>query len=339
MHDCRKTEERLMDLVFDELPEDERRQTLAEVESCGPCSSEYQAFRKTLSTFDEAAAAMMPDENYWNGYEARLRTKLAADERPNLWQRWLGAVGGLTTRPVWAMSLAALLLAALLMWAWLKQPSDKPQPPQQAENPTIITPDSKEKESIAASPGDDDEKQKSIPPEPRHQHKNVRQPKSKQLAAIRDDKPARQMKEFDQPAQPEPSPVVVSLGQSLASASVVDDDTLKHFEKAQIFLRAFRNLNAAESDSAFAIADDKQRSRMLLFKNVLLRREAEAKGNRPVEQVLNDLEPLLIDIANLSDKATRDDIRAIRERLQKRELIATLQVYAARPVIARANTD
>src|SRR5688572_6611726 len=131
MHNCRKTEERLMDLVFNELPEDERRQTLAEVESCGPCSSEYQAFRKTLSTFDEAAAVMMPDENYWNGYEARLRAKLAADERPNLWQRLLDAVGVLPTRPVWAMSLAALLLVALLMWGWLKQPSDKPQPPQQ----------------------------------------------------------------------------------------------------------------------------------------------------------------------------------------------------------------
>ena len=94
---------------------------------------------------------------------------------------------------------------------------------------------------------------------------------------------------------------------------------------------AFRDVDAA--------ADEKQRARTLLFKNVLLRREAEVKGNQPVEQVLSDLEPLLLDIANLSDRVTVDEIQAIHERLQKREVIATLQVYAARPVIARAEVD
>lgn len=344
MHDCRKIEESLMDLVFNELSEEERRQTLAEVESCEHCRAEYQAFEKTLSVVDRVSTSMMPDENYWNGYEARLRAKLAGDVRPNLWQRVLETAGVLTTRPAWAMSLAALLLIALLMWAVLTQRSDKIQQPQRAEDkPAIVQPgdDDKEKqrEGIARSSGDDDEKKKSIRQEPNQQHKNMSQPKPRHLLAIRPDRPAKHPKAFDKPAQIPPSPVVVNAEQTVASASPVDEDTLKHFEKAQIFLRSFRNLQAAESDSAFEVADDKQRSQALLFKNVLLRREAEAKGNRPVEQVLSDLEPLLVDIANLSDKATRDEIGAIRERLQKREMIATLQIYSARPVLARAVTD
>ena len=64
MHDCRKTEERLIDLIFDELTEDQYRQTLAEVESCEHCRAEYQAIEKTLSAFDEISASLMPDETY-----------------------------------------------------------------------------------------------------------------------------------------------------------------------------------------------------------------------------------------------------------------------------------
>src|SRR5687768_1335667 len=121
MHDCRKIEESLMDLVFNELDEDRRRQVLAEVESCEPCRAEYRSLEKTLSTFDTVTAAMTPDENYWNGYEARLRAKLAADQRPNLRQRLLETVGVWLARPAWAMSLALLLWLALLMWAVLTQ--------------------------------------------------------------------------------------------------------------------------------------------------------------------------------------------------------------------------
>jgi hypothetical protein len=346
MHDCRKIEESLTDLVFNELPEDQRKLALTEVENCEHCRAEYRSLEKTLSTFDTVSAAMTPDESYWNGYEARLRAKLAGDLRPNLWQWLLESAGVLITRPAWAMSLALLLWFALLVWAVLTQTYYQPQAPVQAEEkPATVRPgdDGKEKprEKVAQSPEGDREKETDIQQESDRRPKRdfIRQPKPKQLLAGDIHKPAKQMKSPDTQAQTASLPVVVNLEQTLAGASVVDEDTLKHFEKAQIFLRSFRNLKAGESDSAFEVADDKQRSQTLLFKNVLLRREAEAKGNRPVEQVLSDLEPLLIDIANLSDKAARDEIGAIRERLQKKEMIATLQIYSARPVIARAATD
>jgi hypothetical protein len=340
MHNCQKIEERLIDLVFDELGETERKQTLAEVESCDHCRAEYQSFAATLSVVDQASVAMMPDEQYWNGYEARLRAKLAADERPNLWQGLLDTFGAWITRPAWAMSMALVLWLALLMWAVLTQTTDIPKPPQQAKDePTIVKPDEKDKEqenTVATSPQGDDEKP--------HKASNLQQKKAflrhpKQAVAANRNDLMKQSRELDKTLQT-PTPIfAANVEQGSAGTSFVDSETLKHFEKAQLFLRAFRNIDSAESASPVEIADDKQRSRALLFKNVLLRREAQAKGNLPVEQVLSDLEPLLLDIANLPDKATPDDIRTIHERVQKREMIATLQVYSARPVIARAISD
>jgi hypothetical protein len=343
MHNCQKIEERLIDLVFDELNEDDRKRTLAEVESCDHCHAEYQSFAKTLSAVDQASAALTPDEQYWNGYEARLRAKLAADERPNLWQRLLETFGAWITRPAWAMSIALVLWLALLMWAVLTQTTDIPTSPQQAkDNPEIVKPDEKDKQpenKIASSPAVDEEKQHNIEPVVNPPQKKASPHQPRQTLAVHKDNPAKQPEEFNKTLPTQIPLVAPNVEQSFVGASLVNDETLKHFEKAQLFLRAFRNLDSAENTSTIEIAEDKQRSRALLFKNVLLRREAEAKGNLPVEQVLSDLEPLLLDIANLPDKATPDDIRTIHERVQKREMIATLQVYSARPIIARAISD
>src|SRR5690349_3159026 len=148
MHDCRKIEERLMDLVFDELSEDERQRTLAEIERCGRCQAEYEALSKTLSVFNEVSASLMPDEEFWNGYEARLQRKLAADEPLSWWQRWRASVKDSMMKPAWALSLAALLLLALLLWALVRQPVEKAPAPQNAhDQPAVIKPEEPKKEN------------------------------------------------------------------------------------------------------------------------------------------------------------------------------------------------
>jgi hypothetical protein len=347
MHDCQKIEERLIDLVFNELGEDERRQTLAEVDSCEHCRAEYQALAQTLSVVDQASAAMAPDEEYWNAYEAGLRVKLAADQGPmplSSWrQRWREALTVLTARPAWAMSVALLLGLALFLWAVLTQMNYQSKAPLEAQDkPANVQPHgsdkAEEKGSTTALRGDEKTPPDVRPsPNPKQKKNGLRH--SNQTVAARTARPTKRPEEFDKAVEPQAPQVATTFEQASGGAALLDNDTLRHFEKAQMFLRAFRNLDAAGSAPALEMADDKQRSRALLFKNVLLRREAEAKGNLPVGQVLSDLEPLLLDIANLADKATAYEIRTIHERLQKREIIATLQVYAARPVIARAISD
>ena len=112
----------------------------------------------------------------------------------------------------------------------------------------------------------------------------------------------------------------------------VDAETARHIERAQALLRSFRN---TEGGAEFDLSYERQSSERLLARNVLLRRDAEAKGNLPVQDLLGSLEPFLIDIAHLPDAPTTDDVRAIQTRMEKKEIMTALQVYSA-PMLSRS---
>jgi len=106
-------------------------------------------------------------------------------------------------------------------------------------------------------------------------------------------------------------------------------ETARHIERAQLLLRAFRNTRDSSAQPDPDLSYEKQRSRGLLSKNILLRRDAEAKGNMPAEELLGSLEPFLLDIANLPERPSSDEVRSIKERMQKKEIVSALQVYSA----------
>jgi hypothetical protein len=114
----------------------------------------------------------------------------------------------------------------------------------------------------------------------------------------------------------------------------VDAEIARHIERSQVLLRSFKNTRDDGKQIDPEILYEKQQSRTLLYKNVLLRRDAEAKGNMPVEELLGGLEPFLLDIANLPDRFSNDDVRSIKERMQKKEIISALQIYSA-PTLSR----
>jgi hypothetical protein len=68
----------------------------------------------------------------------------------------------------------------------------------------------------------------------------------------------------------------------------------------------------------------------LLNENIVLRRDAEMKAKFPTKSLLTDLEPFLIDIANLPDQARPEDVRVIKERVQRTEIVAALLDYQNR---------
>jgi len=118
-------------------------------------------------------------------------------------------------------------------------------------------------------------------------------------------------------------------GEAAGGVALVDFEVANHLERAQMLLQSFRNTAGPDSTTAPDVSYEKERSRDLLAKNVLLRRDAEAKGNNQVGRVLGSLEPLLLDIANLPAKPAAEDITAIKDRIQKTEMVATLQVHSA----------
>lgn len=51
---CRENEERLVELLYDELPEQEEAVLRSHIQQCPQCQNEYEQYRKVLGGIDEA---------------------------------------------------------------------------------------------------------------------------------------------------------------------------------------------------------------------------------------------------------------------------------------------
>jgi hypothetical protein len=122
------------------------------------------------------------------------------------------------------------------------------------------------------------------------------------------------------------------LSSDLGYLDIDEQDTAKHIEQTQNLLRSIKNLPVSDSDDEIDVSYDKALSRRLLNENVVLRREAEMKAKFPTKTLLADLEPFLIDIANLPDHARPEDVRVIKERVRKTEIVAALLDYQDRGI-------
>ena len=117
------------------------------------------------------------------------------------------------------------------------------------------------------------------------------------------------------------------LSSDLAYLDMDEQDTALHIEQSKILLRSIKNVQISDTDDEIDVSYDKALSRRLLNENVVLRRDAEMKAKFPTKTLLADLEPFLIDIANLPDRARPEDVRVIKERVQKTEIVAALLDY------------
>lgn len=139
---------------------------------------------------------------------------------------------------------------------------------------------------------------------------------------------------YEREPRPEDSPSHVTLGGGdvavvNVSAQVLDPEQkemARHVEQAQMLLRSIKNARAEGGDTV-NVAYEKQLSRKLLDNNATLQLDAETRGDKETKQVLDRIEPYLLDIANMHDNASREEVRSIRERIDRKEIIAALQVY------------
>lgn len=149
MHDCRQTQESLIELIFDgaEGCDDGRAPLLAEVERCPACTAEYRALASTLAACDEATDALAPADAYWPRYHASLTRRLraaAAADRPApasrlsakhlsstrsipFWKRALGASVRVPV-PLAAVALLLLFVACGVALSLAARPAPEPVP-------------------------------------------------------------------------------------------------------------------------------------------------------------------------------------------------------------------
>ena len=157
-------------------------------------------------------------------------------------------------------------------------------------------------------------------------------------------KPERERTAPSQPPRPQIGvpPTYAVVDENLNAPSIVPGRAVgaemlmaRHLEQSELLLRSFRNIRAADGGSAPGIGYERRRARQLLYQNIRLRRDADDAGDVEVASLLSALEPILVDIANLRDKPDRDDVRTIRDRVERKNLVPLLQVNST--TVARAN--
>ena len=196
----------------------------------------------------------------------------------------------------WWLRIAAVLLLTIglaISYIYLRSASKHETTAKKVDVPTPVVPD---------------ETQADVKPVPKS--KTIKKPITRNKPVTRD------------------NPGVLSA--DLGYLDIDEQDTAKHIEQTENLLRSIRNFPIPDTDDEVDVSYDKALSRRLLIENVVLRREAEMKAKFPTKTLLADLEPFLIDIANLPDQAKPEDVRAIKERVQRTEIVAALVDYQDR---------
>lgn len=289
---CEVCLELLEEYLDGELPPQDQAQVGEHLIACTGCSASFAALTAEQELFARYDHEVEVPPFLW--------TRIAAHtvaESNGARSSWYKRVMAIFASPV-ASAIVVLLLAIAvgLVYVMSRQPASKPTvaakdptpPLKQVDDPKSSTP--KNDPNIVAS---------HSKPKPRH-------------------KSAINRTATDQ------SDV---LSSNLGYLDIDDLDTARHIEQSQNLLRSIRNVPVSDSDEEIDVTYDKALSRRLLNENVVLRRDAEMKAKFPTKTLLTDLEPFLIDIANLPDHARPEDVRAIKERVKKTEIVAALIDY------------
>ncbi len=310
MHDCQKTKEQLIDLIFDELPAADCTPTMSEVHACQTCRQLHSEMVASLALFDAVADTKLPSESYWSGYEARLLARLHTAAKPR-WRVRFAVRLPFAWQPGLAMAAGLLLFIALALvfWLTLRNRNQTVMPPsEQAINQeTTSQREGAPEESIRPS---------TTPPP-------------------RDDKPT--VAPVKNPPR-RPQPKLPRRGERNEQATEADEFTalariekqiVEHLADAELLFRSFRNARPAPGKTETDVAFEKGLARKLLRHNAALKDEAEAIGYQAASAFLSNLEPFLLEIANLADQATADDLHPIKRLLEDKGIVTELHLYSA----------
>jgi hypothetical protein len=92
----------------------------------------------------------------------------------------------------------------------------------------------------------------------------------------------------------------------------------EHLERSQIVL--------AEVENAGDLTEERERARELVGANRLLRQTAERLGDRKDAAVLEDLEHVLLEVANAPETPTTQDTARVQQRMAQNELLFKVRI-------------
>jgi len=115
-------------------------------------------------------------------------------------------------------------------------------------------------------------------------------------------------------------------GDGPGRARLLDLAAGDHLDRAQLVLAELANTTDDDSDRLSA---ERQRATDLVATNRLMRQSATLAGDESLDGVLDDLERVLVEIANTPDNATAEEWMALRHRLDTQGLVFRVRVVAS----------
>lgn len=339
--DCQFTEEVSL-LVDGELAPHEAARLSAHIEGCAGCRQAREAFlllRQELRAYDPA-----PDPHTQSrALAAILNSRASAVEtaavspRVTGWrwsERLAEAFGVSRLRFAHVATLGLLLIAGVLCVLWLRSehaPSRTPHSgadtlanvnsaPVQAQDGVKSSENSVAVHSPTVHP--------AKRPKPSRPAVSASKPPAARrgLEGLRRDLPQETARDSETLWQPSTASAVALY--AVGSLRAAADPALRvgrHAERVERLLRSFRNARLNESDPTLDVAEARRLSKRLLYNNIALRREAASAGDLPVEELLDSVEPILVDISNLPDAPSAGAVGSIKERIRRRRLVGALQ--------------
>lgn len=305
---CRFTE-KISSLIDGEMSPAEAREVERHLLTCRQCAearADFLSLRSQISSFE----ASLPGAVQNRALEKILAAGRRDTRASNAGVRWGWNWG------YGVAALASIAIVALLVGLnFYRQPEEVAlQSPSLVASPTV-EPSPEAKSSPSVEP-----EEKTETPKPK--------PTPARRPLVREPKPGEQFAAIPETAIPK-----TVIPETIRSADA-QTMTALHFEKAENLLRAFRNVRLDDADAAAEVRYERKRAEQLIYQNMMLRREADAAGDVQIASLLDSLEPILLDIANLPDRPDEDTVRVIRERVERKNIVALLQINST--ALARA---
>ena len=301
--------EKISSLIDGELSPAEAREVERHLMTCAHCMEARADFLNLRSQIANFEPSLAPE------VQNRALAKILSTGRGQRGASGRGIIWGWNWGRNWgyaAVALASIAIVALVASVALMTGLISYQRPEQIayqSPPPVPSP------TVDPKP---EAKQSPAPEQPKSETPRRDQPQPRRPAPVREPKPGEQFALFPEKVRPADSQTMTAL----------------HFERAETLLRAFRNVRLTDPDSASEVAYERQRARQLVYQNMMLRREADDSGDVEIASLLENLEPILLDIANLPDQPDQDSVRVIRERVERKNIVALLQINST--ALARA---
>jgi transcription initiation factor TFIIIB Brf1 subunit/transcription initiation factor TFIIB len=303
--------EKVSSLIDGELSATEAREVERHLLDCNDCQQLRADFLNLRSQIAGFETSLRPEVQN-RALKKILGTERRAPARGLRWSFGPSAVAFAT------LLIAAAIIGLVFYQSFNQKDRNSEQVAQQQQSPTPAPAGSVE-QSKQQQPQATPEANREQQPAPSKGTEETprRQPPKK---IVREPKPGEQFA-----VVPAPSPVRPADAQTM---------TAMHFEKSETLLLAFRNVRLDEPGAAKEVAYERKRAQQLVLQNMMLRREADAAGDVQVSSLLESLEPILIDIANLPDSPNENAVRTIRQRVERKNIVPLLRVNST--ALARA---